>query len=227
MQELTMNHYGGDGAATEEKGPYEPQEMITGRPSPPPLLASATAAEHSDEEEGLEPWEVGLGHCGGYEATEGPYVLQEMITDEPPPPQPPLEPAAAAEHGDELEEQDLEPWEVVLGNCEAAEGPYVLQEMITDEPPPPQPPLEPAAAAEHGDELEEQDLEPWEVVLGNCEAAEGPYVLQEMITGRPLPPPLLEPAAAAEHSDEDLEPWEIEPEPETGARRYPEEMAPG
>ena len=161
-------------AATKEEGPHEPQEMITsGRPLPPPPL------EHSDEEEGLEPWEVVLGHCacGGYEATEGPYVLQEMITDVP--------------------------------------------------PPPPPPPLEPAAAAEHGDKLEVQDLEPWEVVLGHCEAAEGPYVPQEMITGGPLPPPPLEPAAAAEHSDEDLEPWEIEPEPETGARRYPEEMVPG
>ena len=158
MQELTMNHYGGDGAATEEKGPYEPQEMITGRPPPPPLLESATAAEHSDEEDGLAP-------------------------------------ATAAEHSDE--EEGLEPWEVGLGHCggyETAEGPYVLEEMITDKPPPPPPPLEPAAAAEHGDELEEQDLEP---------------------------------AAAAEHGDEDLEPWEIEPEQETGARRYPEEMVPG
>ena len=145
-----MDRCGGYEAVTEEVGPHEPQEMITGRP-PAPL-------EHSDEEEGLEPWRVRLGH-GGYEAAEGPYVLQEMITDEPPPPPPPLEPATAAEHSDE-EEQDLEP----------------------------------AAAAEHSDELEEQDLEP---------------------------------AAAAEHSDEDLEPWEIEPEQETGARRYPEEMVPG
>ena len=129
-----MDRCGGYEAATEEEGPHEPQEMITGRP-PAPL-------EHSDEEEGLEPWEVGLGHCGGYETAEGPYVLEEMITDKPPPPPPPLEPATAAEHSDE----------------------------------------------------EEQDLEP---------------------------------AAAAEHSDEDLEPWEIEPEQETGARRYPEEMVPG
>ena len=59
--------------------------MITSGRPPAPL-------EHSDEEEGLEPWEVGLGHC---ETAEGPYVLQEMITDEPPPP-PVLEPAATA-----------------------------------------------------------------------------------------------------------------------------------
>ena len=91
-----MNRCGGYEAATEEEGPHEPQEMITGRPLPPAPL------EHSDEEEGLEPWEVMLGHC---EAAEGPYVLQEMITDEPPPS---LEPAAAAEHGDE----DLEPWKI-------------------------------------------------------------------------------------------------------------------
>ena len=79
-----MDRCGGNEAATEEEGPHEPQEMITSGRPPAPL-------EHSDEEEGLEPWEVGLGHCGGYEATEGPYVLQEMITD-----------------GDE----DLEPWEI-------------------------------------------------------------------------------------------------------------------
>ena len=89
-----MDRCRGYEGATEEVGPHEPQEMITGRP-PAPL-------EHSDEEEGLEPWEVGLGHCGGYEATEGPYVLQEKITDEPPPPPPPLEPATAAD----------EPWEI-------------------------------------------------------------------------------------------------------------------
>ena len=148
-----MDRCGGYEAATEEEGPHEPQEMIiqkhhllknnkkinckTFLKTPPAPL------EHSDEEEGLEPWEVMLGHCGGYEATEGPYVLQEIITDEPPPPQPPLEPATAAEQGDKLEEQDLEP------------------------------------------------------------------------------------AAAAEHGDEDLEPWEIEPEQETGVRRYPEQMVPG
>ena len=89
-----MDRCGGYEAATEEEGPHEPQEMITGRP-PAPL-------EHSDEEEGLEPWEVGLGHCGGYEATD-------MITDRLLPP-PVLEPAAAAEHADE----DLEPWEIEL-----------------------------------------------------------------------------------------------------------------
>ena len=149
-------------------------------------LAPVTAAEHSDEEEGLEPWEVGLGHCGGYETAEGPYVLQEIITDEPPPP-PLLEPATAAEHSDE------------------EDG------------------LAPATAAEHSDE--EEGLEPWEVGLGHCggyETAEGPYVLEEMITDKPPPPPPpLEPA------DEDLEPWEIELEQETGALRYPEEMVSG
>ena len=51
-----MNHYGGDGA---EKGPYEPQEMITGRPPIPPPLEPAAAAEHGDEEEqDPEPWEI-------------------------------------------------------------------------------------------------------------------------------------------------------------------------
>ena len=156
-----MDRCGGYEAATEEEGPHEPQEMITGRP-PAPL-------EHSDEEEGLEPWEVRLGHCGGYEATEGPHEPQEMITGRPP---------ARLEHRDE--EEGLEPWEVGLGHC------------------------------------------------GGYETAEGPYVLQGMITGRPPPPqPPLEPATAVEHSDEDLEPWEIELEPETGARRYPEKMVSG
>ena len=56
-----MDRCGGYEAATEEVGPHEPQEMITGRP-PAPL-------EHSDEEEGLEPWEVGVGTLRGSRRT--------------------------------------------------------------------------------------------------------------------------------------------------------------